>query len=67
MVYAANNSTELERHPLDAAGHFTLTLKPGTYGLQIRPAGIGAGEIKSVTVVADKISTIHFAIDTGIR
>jgi hypothetical protein len=67
MVYAADNVTELERHPLDAEGRFTLTLKPGTYGLQIRPAGIGAGEIKPITVVADKVATIHFDVDTGIR
>ncbi len=67
MVYASDTTIELERHPLSATGAFTLTLKPGTYGLQIRPAGIGAGEIKTVTVVADKTQMIHFDIDTGIR
>ena len=67
VVYASDNVTELESHALDATGHYALSLKPGTYGLQIRPAGIGAGEIKPVTVTAGKTSTIDFDIDTGIR
>jgi hypothetical protein len=67
VVYAADKVTELEQHALDATGHYTFTLKPGTYGLQIRPAGIGAGEIKPVTVVAKGTTTVNFDIDTGIR
>ncbi len=67
VVYAADKVTELEQHALDATGHYTLTLKPGTYGLQIRPAGIGAGEIKPVTVTAKSTATVNFDIDTGIR
>lgn len=67
VVYAADKTTELESHSLGATGNFGFALKPGTYGLQIRPAGIGAGEIKSVTVVGGVTSNIHFDIDTGIR
>jgi len=67
IVYATNKTTELEHHPLEATGQYTLTLKAGTYGLQIRPAGIGAGEIKTVTVTPLGTSTIDFDIDTGIR
>jgi hypothetical protein len=67
VVYAADKTTELEQHPLDATGNFSFTLKPGAYGLQIRPAGIGAGEIKPVTISAKGTSTVTFDIDTGIR
>ena len=67
IVYAADKVTELEQQPLDHLGHYTLSLKPGTYGLQIRPAGIGAGEIKPVTVTPNHTSIVDFTIDTGIR
>ena len=67
VVYAADKTTELESHSLGSTGNFGFALKPGTYGLQIRPAGIGAGEIKSVTVVNGATTDIHFDIDSGIR
>jgi hypothetical protein len=67
VVYAADTVTVLKQYPLDATGHFAFTLNAGTYGLQIKPAGIGAGEIKTVTIAARATSTVNFTIDTGIR
>ena len=67
VVYAADGTTELEQHPLSETGEFRLSLTAGSYALQIRPAGIGAGEIKRVTVAAGQTALVDFAIDSGIR
>jgi hypothetical protein len=67
IVYSADGTTELEHHTLSDTGAYRLTLKTGNYALQIRPAGIGAGELKRVTVSADHSTVVDFAIDTGIR
>ncbi len=57
----------MTKKSLDTTGRFTLALAPGNYQLQIDPAGIGAGEKKSVLVTKDQTTTVTFVIDTGIR
>ncbi len=67
IVYNAAGTTIISRKNLNLTGQFTLTLTPGTYQLQIDPAGIGLGEKKSVLVTKEETTTVTFAIDTGIR
>lgn len=67
IVYGPTEDAQISQTKLTAEGTFKLSLAPGTYWLQIDPAGIGPGEKKLVTVIADKISTVNFDIDTGIR
>lgn len=67
IVYGPTEDTQISKTKLNADGTFKLSLAPGTYWLQIDPAGIGPGEKKPVTVTANKTSTIDFDIDTGIR
>lgn len=67
VVFSADGNREITRLALDPTGKYSLPLVPGTYLLQIQPAGIGAGELKSVTILANQFSTIDFDIDTGIR
>lgn len=67
VVYAADQSTVLKQVALDTEGNYSLTVPTGTYWLQIQPAGIGPGEMKSVEVKADATSRLDFDIDTGIR
>ncbi len=67
IVYESNGTTVKEKVALDADGNYKIALGPGTYYLQIEPAGIGAGEKKKVTIVSFETSTVDFDIDTGIR
>lgn len=67
VVYAADGVTIQERVNLDAEGKYEIALAPGTYYVQIQPAGIGPGEKRKVTVAAFETSTVDFDIDTGIR
>jgi hypothetical protein len=67
VIYYADGTTILKRQALDNAGSYKLTLNPGTYFVQIEPAGIGPGEKKAVTVTLDKTQIVDFDIDTGIR
>jgi len=67
VVYSTDGTTVLERKALDAEGNYAIALKPGTYWLQIDPAGIGPGEKKKVVITASAISTVDFDVDTGIR
>ncbi len=67
VVYANNQSTEIERLHLEADGTFRLAVGPGNYFVQISPAGIGEGEMKPVTVTSFETTEVNFDIDTGIR
>lgn len=67
LVYESNSTTVKEKVNIDSKGDYKVTLTPGTYFLQVDPAGIGAGEKKKVVVVASKTSTVDFDIDTGMR
>jgi hypothetical protein len=67
VVYGENGMNVLKKEPLDTTGHFSISLAPGKYQLQIDPAGIGAGEKKLVTVTSGKTIVTDFDIDTGIR
>jgi hypothetical protein len=67
IVFATDQQTVVKTTALDAGGWYKLTLDPGTYWLQVEPAGIGPGEMKKVTVTQLQTSVIDFDIDTGIR
>ena len=67
IVYATNQTDVIKKQPLDAVGNYTVSLPPGTYWLQIQPAGIRAGEKKAVTLTANQAQTVDFDVDTGIR
>jgi len=67
VIYDTDRVTIVAQQPLQPNGAFTVTLKPGSYFVQINPAGIGAGEKKPFTITALKTTTVNFDIDTGIR
>ena len=67
LIYSANQTTVLERGKLDALGNYKMALQPGSYYVQISPAGIGPGEKKAVTVKSFETAVVNFDIDTGIR
>ncbi|MEY3784218.1 MAG: hypothetical protein RLZZ230_540 [Candidatus Parcubacteria bacterium] len=67
VVFASDQNTFEKSLALDSAGNYKLTLPVGTYWLQIQPAGIGAGEMKEVTITSAYSQTVDFDIDTGIR
>ena len=67
LVYSQNGANILERANLDKDGNFKIAIQPGTYLVQIAPAGIGPGEKKSATVKSFETTTVNFDIDTGIR
>lgn len=67
VIYEADQVTVKEKVGLDKEGKYTVPVGPGTYFLQIQPAGIGPGEKKKVIVTSFKTSVVDFDIDTGIR
>ncbi len=67
VVYGSDQVTEIKRVSIDTEGNYKVTIAPGTYWLQVIPAGIGPDEKKQVKVVASQTSTVDFDIDTGIR
>ncbi len=67
VVYGSNQVTAIQEMSLDSEGNYTFSLPPGTYWLQIVPAGIGEGEKKQVTILAGKTTPLDFDVDTGIR
>lgn len=67
LIYASNEATIKERVNIDKNGDYKVALLPGTYFLQVEPAGIGPGEKKKVVIISSKTSTVDFDIDTGIR
>ena len=67
VVYKSDAVTVKEKGKIDMEGNYRIALPPGTYFIQISPAGIGPGEKKQVVIMSSKTSTIDFDIDTGIR
>lgn len=67
VVFMANKTSVEKKVSLDSSGNYKFTLAPGTYYIQIQPAGIRAGEKKEVVISQGKTTTIDFDIDTGIR
>lgn len=67
VVYAPDKITVKKKVALDTEGNYAIGLTPGTYWIQIQPAGIGEGEKKKVTIVSPETQTVDFDIDTGIR
>lgn len=67
VVYGADGTTIVQIGNIDASGNYSFALLPNTYFLQIKPAGIGPGEKKKVTVIVGQTSTVDFNVDTGIR
>lgn len=67
VVYTTDQHTIVTQTHLSADGTYKVALGPGKYYVQITPAGIGAGEFKSATVVSFQTTTVDFDIDTGIR
>ncbi|MBS3913728.1 MAG: hypothetical protein KG003_04470 [Bacteroidetes bacterium] len=67
VVYTSDKVTVKERIHLDSQGNYNVAIGPGSYFVQIVPAGIGPGEKKSATVKSFETTTVNFDIDTGIR
>ncbi len=67
VIYESNGTTIREKGKIDAHGNFNIPIGPGTYLVQIVPAGIGPGEKKPATVKSFETTTVNFDIDTGIR
>ena len=67
VVFGSDKVTEKQRVSLDTLGNYKVATPPGTYFVQIQPAGIGPGEKRQVVVTAQKTSTVDFNVDTGIR
>jgi hypothetical protein len=67
IVYEADQTTIKTKRALSATGSYSIALAPGTYWVQIDPAGIGEGEKKQVSVTAGNTVITDFDIDTGIR
>ena len=67
IVYEADQTTVKTKRALSATGSYSISLSPGTYWVQVEPAGIGEGEKKQVSISAKNTATIDFDIDTGIR
>jgi hypothetical protein len=67
LVYTSDEVTIRYRTHLDETGNYNISVAPGSYFIQISPAGIGPGEKKSATVKSGKTTVVNFDIDTGIR
>jgi hypothetical protein len=67
IVYEADQATVKSKRALSATGSYSIALAPGTYWVQIDPAGIGEGEKKQVSITAGNTENMDFDIDTGIR
>jgi hypothetical protein len=67
VVYDSDKVSVNVKGKIDSEGNYKIALGPGNYFVQIVPAGIGAGEKKSVTIKSFETSTVNFNIDTGIR
>lgn len=67
LVYEVDQTTIKTKRALSATGSYSISLAPGTYWVQIDPAGIGEGEKKQVSVTSGNTVTTDFDIDTGIR
>ncbi len=67
VVYMSDQVTVKERVYLNSEGTYKMAIGPGSYFVQIVPAGIGPGEKKPVTVKSFETTTVNFDIDTGIR
>ena len=67
VVYGPTDSQRIKTTALQSDGTYSLSLAPGTYWLQIEPAGIRAGEKKIITILANETTNLNFDIDSGIR
>ncbi len=67
IVYGSDQTTIKTKRALSATGSYSISLPPGTYWVQIQPAGIGEGEKKQVSITSGNTVTTDFDIDTGIR
>jgi hypothetical protein len=67
VVYSPDGVTVRTRDTLSTSGTYKLALQPGSYLIQIQPAGIGEGEKKPFTIKALETTIVDFDIDTGIR
>lgn len=67
IVYKSDGTTIKEKGKIDDKGNYRIVLQPGSYFLQIEPAGIGPGEKKLVVIKSGKTTITDFNIDTGIR
>ncbi len=53
----------------NGAGHYELTLQPGTYAIRVTSDGypLARQQPRIVTVSAGQRETVNFQLDTGIR
>jgi hypothetical protein len=72
LLYEADGKTMIEEIPILAAGYygvFNVTLKPGTYVIDLFRQGVDISKElpATVTIEAGKTTTLDVDIDTGIR
>lgn len=67
FVYEKDGVTVKYIGKINAVGEYSITIDPGNYFIQIKPAGIGEGEKKPIKVISSKTTIVNFDIDTGIR
>ncbi len=72
IVYAADGTTKVADVPIQAAGlhgTYSVSLKPGTYVLDVPHTGIGHASPlpKTITIQDDVATIVDVDIDTGIR
>lgn len=72
VVYEADGRTKVADIGIEAAGYngkYCITLKPGSYVLDLRKNGIERADVlpKAVTIYAGKPTIVDVDIDTGIR
>ena len=72
IVYAADGTTKVADVPVRAAGlygTYSVSLKPGTYVLDVPHAGIGHASPlpKTIIIEGGKTTIVDVDIDTGIR
>ena len=68
-VEALRGSQVVATDRTDRAGHYELTLQPGTYAIEAAAGGFpfAKRQPRVVTIAAGQRETVDFQLDTGIR
>ncbi len=67
VVYDARNSALVQRVTINSIGDYRVELSPGTYVIDVEPAGGFRSSTRTITIESGKTATLDIDIDTGIR